>query len=196
MRIQINTTGVYLLLLAASITPVSSCSEDQILIDESEILEPIDNPEVQEPSEPQIFSLAPAFQGIDLVDGKNISSDDTEGYVRIINFWATWCPPCQAEIPGLIGLQNKYADRKFTVIGISLDTGGAAVVESFIEENGINYPVILATKQTVSDYEDAIDTPIHSIPTSMVVDRDGGIISVHVGFRTKEQFEEEIQKLL
>ncbi len=196
MKIQISTTSIYLLFLAASIALVSSCSEDQILIDEPEILEPIDNPEVQQPSEPQVSSQAPAFRGIDLVDGKNISSDDTEGYVRIINFWATWCPPCQAEIPGLIGLQNKYADRKFTVIGISLDTDGAAVVERFIEENGINYPVILATEQTVSDYEDAIDTPIRSIPTSMVVDRDGGIVSVHVGFRTREQFEEEILRLL
>ena len=196
MRIQISTTSVCLLLLAASITLVSSCSEDRMLMEEPEILEPIDEPEAQEPSEPQVFSQAPAFQGIDLVDGENISSDDTEGYVRIINFWATWCPPCQEEIPGLIGLQSKYEDRKLAVIGISLDTDGVGVVERFIEENGINYPVIMATNQMVGDYEDAIDTPIRSIPTSMVVDRDGNIVSVHVGFRTREQFEEEIQRLL
>ncbi len=196
MKLRIDTTSTYLLLFGVIVILISSCSEDQIVIDEPQIENPIDEPTVEKPSEPQVFSAAPAFQGANLVDGEVISSDDMEGYVLIVNFWATWCSPCEKEIPGLIGLQNEYEDRKFAVIGISLDTDGAAVVKKFIEENGINYPVILGTTQIVNDYEDAIDSPIRSIPTSMVVNRDGDIVSVHVGFRTREQFEQEIQKFL
>ncbi len=196
MKRRISYAGICLLLFVVIIILVSSCSEDHGMIDEPQIEEPIDEPKAGGPSEPQVFPKAPAFQGTNLVDGKSISSDDMEGYVLIVNFWATWCAPCLREIPGLMELQNEYADSKFAVIGISLDAGGEAVVQRFIEENGINYPVILGTTQIVNDYEDAIDTPIRSIPTSMVVNRDGAIVSVHVGFRTREQFEAEIQKFL
>ena len=136
------------------------------------------------------------FQGKNLVDGSNFSSDELEGYVQIINFWATWCGPCQQEVPDLVELQSKYGDSKFAVIGMSLDRGGEAVVENFMAEKGMNYPVIMATEQITSHYESAMGAPIRGIPTSIVVNRDGAIVSVHVGFRTRGQFEQEIRELL
>ncbi len=193
MKSRICSANLSLLLLMAFTIFVNSCSDELAV-------EPIvtDEPEtdVEGPVELQPIAEAPAFQGKNLVDGMNISQADVEGHVYIVNFWATWCPPCEKEIPDFIQLQNEYGDRKFTVIGISVDQEGEAVVNDFIKEKGMNYPVIMLTEQIQSDYEDAMDAPLHSIPTSIVVNRDGDIVSVHVGFRTKEQFEQEIKELL
>ena len=131
-----------------------------------------------------------------LVDGEKISLENMKGHVLIINYWATWCPACRDEIPGLIELYSKYKDRKFAVVGISVDKGGESVVKEFIEEYGINYPVIMNTKQLQSYYEEATDRPIRGIPMNIIIDRAGKVISVHVGFRSKDVFEQEIQRLL
>ena len=131
-----------------------------------------------------------------LVNGKDISLEDMKSHVLIINYWATWCPACRDEIPGLIELYSKYKDRKFAVIGISVDKGGESVVKEFIKEYGINYPVIMNTKHLQSYYEKAIGRSIRGIPTSIIMNREGEVVSVHVGFRSKDVFEQEIQKLL
>jgi len=158
--------------------------------------EPAADKNPPQPIEPaDTYEKAPMFQGTNLVDGSQISLKDYEGYVLIIDFWASWCPPCKKEIPGFIDLHKKYKDKKFAVIGISLDKGKSPV-EKFVSDQKVNYPVMMGTKQIISDYEKAMGQPIRSIPTTAIINRAGGIVSVHIGFVEKEKFDEEISNLL
>lgn len=148
----------------------------------------------EKPVEDPTLKKAPIFTAINLIDGKEVSLSDFNGYVLIIDFWASWCPPCRKEIPGFIELHNKYKDKKFAVIGISLDKTEAPV-KSFIAEQKINYPIIMATKKIVSDYEEAMGQPIRFIPTTVITNRSGQIVSVHTGFVGKDKYDQEINKL-
>src|SRR6476660_4637142 len=90
-------------------------------------------------------AAAPAFVVRDL-DGREISSASLRGKVVLLNFWATWCPPCRAEIPDLVALQEKYRDQ-LQIIGISEDEGGPEVVRRFVAEHRMNYPVVMTTPE-------------------------------------------------
>ncbi|MFC1713066.1 putative Ig domain-containing protein [Candidatus Poribacteria bacterium] len=141
---------------------------------------------------------APMFHGRDLVDDEDISLADLEGYVLIINFWATWCGPCRVEIPDFVELQEKYRNKKFSVIGMSLDRdrNAEATVTRFIADYKINYPVMMAVGQIEDDYQEAWGQLIANIPTTFIVDRAGKIVKVFVGSRSKSVFEREILELL
>jgi thiol-disulfide isomerase/thioredoxin len=140
-------------------------------------------------------SKIPAFQGVNLVDGNNVSLADMDGYVLIIDFWAPWCPPCRSEIPGFIELNNKYKGKKFAVVGIAVSTTEDDV-KKFIADQKVNYPIIMGTDQIRKDYEKAMGKIIQGIPTTLIINRNGEIAAVHVGADTKSVFENEIQKLL
>jgi thiol-disulfide isomerase/thioredoxin len=116
----------------------------------------------------------PAFSMQDL-DGRTISSDAWRGKVTIVNFWATWCPPCRAEIPDLVALQDKYRDQ-LQIIGVSQDEAGPDVVRRFAEEHDINYSIVMSTPEIES-----IFTGIYALPTSFIIDRDVQIVQKHVG---------------
>ena len=133
-------------------------------------------------------SKAPAWELKDL-DGKQVKSSDFDGKVVILDFWATWCPPCKAEIPGFIELQKKYGEKGLVVVGVSLDEGGPSVVKQFMNQFGINYPVVMGNIQTMEDFGGK------AIPTTFVIDRSGKIVAKHVGFASKETFENEISPL-
>lgn len=137
-----------------------------------------------------ISDAAPSWTLQD-INGKSVQLSDFKGKVVILAFWATWCPPCRAEIPGFIELQSKYADKGFAVIGVSLDQGGAAVVKAFSEKAQINYPVVLGDQATAAAYGG-----IFSLPTTYLIDRDGKVAGVHVGFDEAEAFERELVPLL
>jgi len=133
---------------------------------------------------------APGWQLND-VDGKPVKLSDFIGKVVILDFWATWCPPCRAEIPGFVALQNKYADKGFTMIGVSLDRQGASVVKPFMRKFGMNYPVVIGDEKIVADYGE-----IEAIPTTFVIDRQGKVAAAYQGFTEQATFESVIGPLL
>ncbi len=133
---------------------------------------------------------APLFEGANLSGKGTVSLSNYAGQVVLVNFWATWCPPCRAEIPDLIALHEKYRGR-FAVIGIALDQDGPDVVRRFIRENRITYPVIMGTPEVVQAYGG-----ITAIPTSYLVNKKGEAVEQIVGYRPKDQYEELILKYL
>jgi cytochrome c biogenesis protein CcmG/thiol:disulfide interchange protein DsbE len=133
---------------------------------------------------------APAFTLQDLT-GNNISLSDFRGKVVILDFWATWCPPCIKEIPDFIELYEKYKDKGFAMLGISLDQEGIGVVKDFVEKYKVNYPILMADGQIHNKYGG-----ITAIPTTFVIDPAGNIHKKYVGYIEKAVFEADIKKLL
>jgi len=133
---------------------------------------------------------APSFTLQDL-NGKQVSLSDFKGKVVIIDFWATWCPPCVTEIPHFIELYEQYKDKGFAMVGISLDRQGVGVVNSFVQKYRVNYPILMADGQVDKAYGG-----IMSIPTTFVIDRAGNIRQKYVGYREKAVFEADIKALL
>jgi thiol-disulfide isomerase/thioredoxin len=109
------------------------------------------------------------------IQGRTIRSADLRGKVVFVNFWATWCPPCRAEIPDLIQLQNKYRDE-IVILGISEDEDGLELVRSFVAEHKMNYPVAMTTPEVA-----AVFKGISALPTTFVIDREGKIVQRHQG---------------
>ncbi len=113
-----------------------------------------------------------------------------KGNVLVVDFFATWCPPCRQEIPGFIALQNKFSSRGVSIVGVSLDEGGADVVGNFAKEMGINYDLYLGGSAMSQKYR------IRAIPTTYVYDRTGKKSKTHIGFVPQEEFEKQIEELL
>ena len=133
---------------------------------------------------------APSWQGVTLT-GQPITSADVAGKVVLLDFWASWCSPCQQEIPGFIALQHLHAAQGFTVVGFSMDTAGTNVVMAFMNQVGVNYPVLMSWP----DLENALGG-IPDIPTAFLVDRQNNIVLEHVGADDQPFWEEAIAPLL
>lgn len=131
---------------------------------------------------------APAFT-LKNLDGKSVKLSDFKGKVLIIDFWATWCPPCKAEIPDFIDLYKTYQKKGLVILGIALDD--KEKVSKFAKDYNINYPIVIGD-QSIS----ALYGGITGIPTTFIIDRKGVIKAVHVGYKTKDVFEKEIKALL
>ncbi len=134
--------------------------------------------------------MAPDFALKDAT-GKTVKLSDYRGDVVLLNFWATWCGPCQIEIPWFIDFQKNYKDRKFAVLGVSMDDDGWKSVKPYIEQKKINYPIVVGTEETSQLYGG-----IDSLPTTFIIDRAGRIAAVHTGLVSKSVYQDEINKLL
>ncbi|MPZ21868.1 MAG: redoxin domain-containing protein, partial [Luteitalea sp.] len=133
----------------------------------------------------------PAVKVTDL-DGRALSSADWQGKVILINFWATWCGPCRAEIPEFVKMQERYRDH-LVIVGLSVDEGSPDAVKAFARELGVNYPVLDGNGR--DDVEDAYG-PMWGLPTSVIIGRDGRVVKRQTGAASKAQFNAIIQPLL
>ena len=133
--------------------------------------------------------VAPEFSLKD-AKGATVKLSDYRGKVVLINFWATWCGPCQEEIPWFMSFQRDYPDR-FTVLGLSLDEDGWKAVRPYLNAHKINYPVMLAGDREVTLYGN-----VENLPTSFILDQQGRVASHHIGLVSKKTYREEILGLL
>jgi thiol-disulfide isomerase/thioredoxin len=123
------------------------------------------------------------------ISGRELSAASLRGKVVIVNFWATWCPPCRAEIPDLVALQARYADR-LQVIGVSQDEAGVEVVKRFADAQHMNYPIVMTTPEIEKAFPG-----VSALPTSFVVDPKGRVVQRHVGMLNATNTEQETRAL-
>ncbi|MGB9605142.1 MAG: peroxiredoxin family protein [Bryobacteraceae bacterium] len=124
-------------------------------------------------------------------DGKLVRLSDYRGKVVLLNFWATWCPPCRLEIPWFIEFQRQHQHRGLVVLGISMDEDGWEVVRPFIQRLGVNYRILLGDDTVAQLYGG-----VESLPTTFLIDREGRIASVHIGLVSKSRYERDLAELL
>ncbi len=137
---------------------------------------------------------APRFSAVTL-DGKPVTTDKLAGKAYIVNFFASWCPPCRGEIPDMVALQAKYAGKGFTFIGVAVNET-APSMRDFINKSKINYPVVLVDDKLVGVFNPLVEGGVRAIPTSFVVNSSGKVTQVITGARSKEVFEKIILEAL
>jgi thiol-disulfide isomerase/thioredoxin len=133
---------------------------------------------------------APALVLKDL-RGRNLRLSDNKGKVVLLNFWATWCPPCRAEMPDLIKMQREYRSKGLQVIGVTYPPEEIKEVRQFIRKLGVNYPIALGTKETKTLFDET-----ETLPVTIVIDRLGNVRERIEGILLPEEFEQKIKPLL
>ena len=136
----------------------------------------------------EVGETAPDFALQDL-QGNKVSLSDFKGKVVILDFFASWCPPCKEEIPDFIALQNSYGKEGFSMMGVSLTDLNDT--KNFAVKMGVNYPLLIDDGKASVAYG-----PIRSIPTTFVIGKDSKVAKVYIGYRPKDVFESDIKELL
>ena len=132
---------------------------------------------------------APDFK-LTSLDGKPLTLADFQGKVVFLNFWATWCGPCRAEVPDLVALQERYKDH-LQIIGLDVDDDDTAEIQKYVKETGIDYPVAMTPDDLRVQYGG-----IPALPTTFILDTEGRVVQKHVGYTDPELYETEIRALL
>ena len=131
----------------------------------------------------------PLFE-VPALDGRPIASAEWRGQVTIVNFWATWCAPCQEESADLAALVDRYPGR-LRVIGLSVDELGPEAVRAWVAAHGVKYPVGIADAGLQARFGG-----IDAVPTSFVLDAEGRIVQKHVGLYPPLVYDLEVRALL
>ena len=132
---------------------------------------------------------APPLEAHDIF-GQPVSKENWPGKVVLVNFWATWCPPCREEIPELLELKKEYQDR-LEIVGISEDDDAPETVAKFAREKGITYPVVMAAPQLLDAYGG-----VPALPATFLIDPQGRVVQKHSGLYPIESYHREIRALL
>jgi thiol-disulfide isomerase/thioredoxin len=114
-----------------------------------------------------------------------------KGKVVLVNYWATWCPPCRREIPGFVDLQKQYGGRGLQIVGLSLDDPPLSKVSKFARDNKMNYPIFVVGEDALTKWGS-----FEGIPMTFLLDATGKKVWEHEGFATAATFEKEIKKHL
>lgn len=136
-------------------------------------------------------SPAPAALRLKDIHGRWLSLSDYKGKVVLINFWATWCPPCRREIPDLIRAQRAYRDRGLQIIGITYPPEKISEVRRFVRKLRMNYPVAIGTKASKAQFISS-----ETLPVTVLIDRDGAVRDVIEGIMYSEEFDQKVKPLL
>ncbi|MEX1137751.1 MAG: TlpA disulfide reductase family protein [Bacteroidota bacterium] len=123
--------------------------------------------------------------------GETVTLSSFKGKVVVVNFWATWCGPCRAEIPGFLDVYDQYRSKGLEILGISLDSDGWGSINQFVKKYEITYPVVLGDQETVRNYGG-----IEAIPTTFIVDKAGNIAVRHVGYMSTSDLLRRVKELL
>jgi thiol-disulfide isomerase/thioredoxin len=125
--------------------------------------------------------------------GKQRTISEWKDKLRVINFWATWCPPCREELPVFVELQKHYADKNVQVLGIAIDD--AAPVAQFLAKLPVNYPMLVAGQGGI-ELAFNLGNFASAIPYTIIVDKENNVVFQHSGEITKALLQEAIDKLL
>lgn len=148
-------------------------------------------PEPSSATQSLIGSPLPPFT-LNGLDGVKKDIGQWQGKVRVINFWATWCPPCKREIPAMIKAQKSYGRQGLQIIGIALDNSEA--VRAYVRESAINYPILLG--DAAIEVSEKLGNDMGLLPYTVIVDQLGNVAYVHYGELDHATLESEIKKLL
>jgi len=125
------------------------------------------------------------------IEGRTVRLSDYRGQVVLINFWATWCPPCRAEMPDLVKLQREYGKDGLQIIGVTYLPERQAHVRRFTQRLKVNYPIVIGTRETKARF-----SPDETLPLTVIIDREGTIRGSIAGILLPEEFDLQIKPLL
>jgi peroxiredoxin len=135
-------------------------------------------------------AMAPSLT-VESLDGESIALEDLRGSVVLVNFWATWCPPCRIEMPGFQSVYEDYRDRGFVILGLATDVGSDRPVREFLADRGIEYPNAM-----VGEGEKRAFGGVPLLPTSILIDRDGAIRHRVEGFFAPPALRAAVRRLV
>jgi thiol-disulfide isomerase/thioredoxin len=123
--------------------------------------------------------------------GRTVRLSDYRGKIILLNFWATWCPPCRAEMPDLVKWQREYREKGLQVVGVTYPPADRAEVRKFVRSRRVNYPVLLGAKETQSLFDHK-----ETLPLTVVINREGNVRGVIEGIILPDEFEQKVKPLL
>ncbi len=134
--------------------------------------------------------VAPDFT-LQSLNGKTVHLSDYRGKAVLLNFWATWCPPCKIEMPWFVELQKRYGPEGLQIIGIAMDDAKPQEIAAFAKEMGVNYPVLIG-KEAVGDAYGGVQF----LPDSFYIDRNGKVVDKAFGLKGRGEIEDGIKKII
>jgi peroxiredoxin len=140
---------------------------------------------------PQDRKMAPDFTLSD-ASGQPVRLSDSRGKVVLLNFWATWCSPCEREIPWFVDFQRSKQALGFSVLGVSMDDGGWAAVKPYIDAHKVNYPIAIGNEKVAALFAG----PYTAVPLTLIIDRSGRIAAIHAGLCSRAEYEADIDAVL
>ncbi len=142
-------------------------------------------------SEPSVGAPAPDFT-LENRAGGTVSLSDLRGEVVLLNFWATWCPPCREEMPLLDQIYSRYEALGFTLLGVNVEQD-SRLADRFLADVPVSFPILLDPKEQVSQLY-----RVPAMPTTVIIDRQGTVRYIHHGFRAgdEEKVHNEVRRLL
>ena len=128
-------------------------------------------------------------------NGKEVKLSDFKGKVILLNFWATWCPPCRKELPDLSQISTEMKDKDFKLIGVSIDDN-QEVLNTFLKSNKLSYTVLFEPNELVAKYMTTADQNQNVVPQSYIIDKNGKVVEAIIGSKSKADFMTIINKYL